>query len=121
MLKVQCKSCASVVEVPIPEPKTVEKIVKEPCKCGLTDETRIHRSWATAAGFAAIVGLIAAFGGCHTINMSEVEKIRAETERRKAENASNQKDMEKMTVELKKYKDFFEEFRKSGPAHPSEK
>lgn len=117
MLKIQCKHCATMIEVPIPEPKEVQKIVKEPCKCGLTESARQSRHIATAVVLIAICILIGASAGCWTVNSKDVEKVRAETDKIKAQTLSNQKEMDGMSAELQKYKTFFEEWKKlpGGP------
>jgi uncharacterized protein with LGFP repeats len=117
MLKIKCKECASMIEVPIPEPKEVEKIVKEPCKCGLTENARTSRHWAVAVAIAVVVITFGISGSCVADKHYETGKITAETEKLRAQTAGNEKEMREMSAELQKYKTFFEEWKKlpGGP------
>lgn len=112
MLKMKCKFCDNMLEVPLPEPVTIEKRVPEPCKCGLTESARQSRHWAITFAIVGTFAVLSLFGGCGTAHFYEPERLRAETEKIKAENASCQKKMEEMAAELQKYKTFFEEWKK---------
>jgi len=115
---VPCKGCHEVVEVPLPDPEKV--IVTEPCKCGMTENTRMSRHWATAAALVIVTIAIGTAGSCVADKHYEVGKITAETEKLKVQIIANQKEMETMTAELQKYKSFFEEWKKlpGNPASP---
>lgn len=120
MLKIKCKMCDNMIEVPIPEPeaKTVEKIVKEPCKCGLTENARTSRHWAITVAIVGTFAVLGLFGGCGTTHFYESDRLRAETEKIKAQTAFNQKEMDALAVELQKYKSFFEEWKKLPGNNP---
>ena len=113
---VPCKSCATMIEVPLPEPEKV--VVTAPCECGLNDSSRISRHWATTAAFVGVTLMIGAFGSCVGEKHYEAAKITAETEKIKAQTAFNQKELEGMAAELQKYKSFFEEWKKL-PGNPA--
>lgn len=121
MLKIKCKHCDNIVEVNIPEPVTVEKIVKESCKCGLTENARQSRHWAITVGIVGTFAVLSLFGGCGTSHFYEPERLRAETEKIKVQNDSNEREMQAMSAELQKYKTFFEEWKKlpGGPPEVS--
>ena len=125
MLKVQCKHCASTIEVPIPEPKTVEKIVEKPCECGLTEGARSSRHIAVTVSLIAICAILSGLGGCWVSGHTEVEKTKvdmakfqsqaeqskAQAEQAKAEAAKAQAEAEKYRVEAQKYKDVLIELK----------
>ena len=111
-LKIACKHCSEIIEVPIPEPATVEKIVQKPCECGLTEGARTSRHWATAAIFVLVAVSLSIAGSCVANGNSDVDKIRAETEKIRAESDSARKEKDQIAAELKRYKDFFEEWKK---------
>jgi hypothetical protein len=117
MLKIKCKHCDDIIEVPLPEPAVVEKIVKERCTCGLTENTRQSRHWAIVVAIVGTAAVLSLFGGCGTSHFYEPERLRAETEKINAETAFNKKEMEALKAELERYKSFFEEWKKL-PGNP---
>jgi len=70
---IRCKQCGMVTEKEVPT--VVEKIVKEPCRCGMSEDTRQQRLWATVVGIIAVAAIIAGAASCHTINYHETKRV----------------------------------------------
>lgn len=70
-----CKNCAAVNQQAFPEVRIITQ--KEPCKCGITEESRVHRAWSTAAGIALSILILSGFGSCVADNYFTTEQIKA--------------------------------------------
>lgn len=70
-----CKNCGAINQQPFPEVRVIAQ--KEPCKCGITDDSRTHRYWATAGGIAASILILSVFGSCAADHYFTTEQIKA--------------------------------------------
>lgn len=70
-----CKNCGAVNQQPFPEVRVVTKT--EPCRCGISSDSRTSRHWATAVGFAVSIALLAGFGSCVADHHFTTEQIKA--------------------------------------------
>lgn len=70
-----CKHCAAVNQQAFPEVRVIT--LKDPCKCGMSDDARMHRAWATALGMAASILIVSGFGSCIAGEYFTTEQIKA--------------------------------------------
>lgn len=70
-----CKNCGAVNQQPFPEVRVVTK--SEPCRCGITSDSRTSRHIATAVGLAVSIAILAGFGSCVADHYYTTEQIKA--------------------------------------------
>ena len=70
----RCKGCGEYNEKPFPEVRVVTQ--KEPCKCGVDPDTRVHKSWALASCIAVSIFILAVFGSCGVDHYFTTEQIK---------------------------------------------
>lgn len=70
-----CKHCSAVNQQEFPEVRVIT--MKEPCKCGVSSDSRIVRSWSTALGIAVSILIVSGFGSCVADHYFTTEQIKA--------------------------------------------
>lgn len=70
-----CKHCAAVNQQAFPEVRVI--VQKESCKCGVSSDSRIAKSWSTAAATAVSILILSAFGSCVADNYFTTEQIKS--------------------------------------------
>lgn len=70
-----CKNCGAVNQQPFPEVRVITKL--DPCRCGISTDSRTHRSWATALSIAGSILILSAFGSCVADHYYTTEQIKA--------------------------------------------
>jgi hypothetical protein len=70
-----CKNCAHVNQQAFPEVRVIT--VKEPCKCGVSSDSRMHRAWATALGIAVSILIVSGFGSCAAEHYFTTEQVKS--------------------------------------------
>lgn len=113
LVKGNCTYCDKPVGVEVEEPAPVIQVKTEPCKCGLTEDARQSRHWATTFGFVGVAGLLTLLGTCYSKDRYEPDKIRAETEKMKVELVKEQERNAELSTQLSKYKSIIEDLRKA--------
>lgn len=73
-MKMGCPSCHTPIEIELPV-RVEEKIVKEPCKCGITDKYRSDRTVGRTISFIAFSIAIMFVGGCWVSNHFQTKQI----------------------------------------------
>lgn len=116
---VPCKGCHSMIEVPLPDP--VKEMVKEPCRCGMTETARINRYWTTA--LPAIVFLIATaiVTGTYLSGLTEASSAREAAERYKADLTKAREEADQYRREVDRYKTVLGELKASAQPATLEK
>lgn len=97
---IHCKNCHTLIKIPMPDPV----IKKLPCACGITENARIIRYWATVAGLVVITIGSTIMTTCHTTNYAGVEQAKNEIEKTKIIN----------DIDLKNMRDKLHECLKTG-------
>jgi uncharacterized protein YlxW (UPF0749 family) len=114
LIKGNCTYCDKPVGVEVEEPAPIIQVKTEPCKCGLTENARTSRHWATTAAFVLVAVVVAGFGSCSYNSKNSVDLIRAETEKMKVQLIQEQERSGRLQEELTKYKTIIDELRKTA-------
>jgi len=69
----KCKACGAMMPMELPEPEKV--VVKEPCKCGVTELARINRYWTTFLACAALFVATAIAGTSVMTSGTKIEEL----------------------------------------------
>lgn len=77
LVKGSCENCNKPVGVEVPEPDPIIEVVKEPCKCGISSESRAMKYAATGIATGVVAIILGFTSSCISNQYFTTQQIRA--------------------------------------------